>query len=148
MGIMGIPTITHYNLAFLSIARASAICAEKSILSLPLLTLSALFTKRTASSPVNVGITFISNAIVLYIYLGAKLLLIFQIAKLFLVFLWSPMSNTGQRCINSLIIGAGLHKVKTLPRGGGCAMAVASGGQRDGRGRAALAGLGCIGLLF
>ena len=109
MGIMGIPTITHYNLAFLSIARASAICAEKSILSLPLLTLSALFTKRTASSPVNVGITFISNAIVLYIYLGAKLLLIFQIAKLFLVFLWSPMSNTGQRCINSLIIGAGLH---------------------------------------
>ena len=109
MGIMGIPTITHYNLEFLSIARASAICAEKSILSLPLLTLSALFTKRTASSPVNVGITFISNAIVLYIYLGAKLLLIFQIAKLFLVFLWSPMSKRGQRCINSLIIGAGLH---------------------------------------
>ena len=109
MGIMGIPTITHYNLAFLSIARASAICAEKSILSLPLLTLSALFTKRTASSPVNVGITFISNAIVLYIYLGAKLILIFQIAKLFLVFLWSPMSKLGQRCINSLIIGEGLH---------------------------------------
>ena len=65
MGIMGIPTITHYNLAFLSIARASAICAEKSILSLLLLTPSALFTKRTASSPVNVGITFISNAIVM-----------------------------------------------------------------------------------
>ena len=109
MGIMGIPTITHYNLAFLSIARASAICAEKSILSLPLLTLSALFTKRTASSPVNVGITFISNAIVLYIYLGAKLLLIFQIAKLFLVFYGVRCQIRGQRCINSLIIGAVLH---------------------------------------
>ena len=46
----------HYNLAFFNISRASAICAEKSILSMLLLTLSAFFTKRAASSPVNVGI--------------------------------------------------------------------------------------------
>ena len=46
----------HYNLAFFNISRASAICAEKSFLSMLLLTLSAFFTKRAASSPVNVGI--------------------------------------------------------------------------------------------
>ena len=83
MGIMGIPTITHNNLAFLSIARASAICAEKSILSLPLLTLSALFTKRTASSPVNVGITFISNAIVFIHLFGCKITINFPNSQTF-----------------------------------------------------------------